>query len=254
MTDTTQTTDDRPRRVALVADAAHYVGPELARALAARGHDLVLGEPADDLVAELTDAGASVERVDGVRDLADPAASPALVAAALERFGRLDAAVAASGTIVTGPFLDSTPDDLRAAVRGCLEAPYHFLRATVPAMRTHGGQVLVITSAAGARPTPGAPLYSASRAGANMLVRNVAGEVARDGVQVNAVGTNFMDFPEFLRATGATDPDVRAALEQMVPMKRLGRMDEFAAFCMPFLDGTSGFATGQFVAYAGGWA
>lgn len=258
MTDATPTTPadgDASRRVALVADAAHYVGPELARALAARGHDLVLGEPTTELVDELTAAGTQVESVDGVRDVSDPATAPALVAAALARFGRLDAAVAASGVIVTGPFLDSTPDDLAAAVRGCIEAPYHFLQAVIPAMREQGGgQVLVITSAAGARPTPGAPLYSAARAGANMLVRNVAGEVARDGVQVNAVGTNFMDFPEFLRATGATDPGVRAALEQMVPMKRLGRMDEFAAFCMPFLDGTSGFATGQFLAYAGGWA
>ena len=41
-----------------------------------------------------------------------------------------------------------------------------------------------------------------------MLARNVAGEVARNGVQVNAVGTNFMDFPEFLRASGADDPEV----------------------------------------------
>jgi 3-oxoacyl-[acyl-carrier protein] reductase len=116
------------------------------------------------------------------------------------------------------------------------------------------GQVLLITSAAAARPTPGAPLYSAARAGATMLARNVAAEVARHGVQVNAVGTNFMDFPEFLRATGATDPDVRSRIEAQVPLGRLGTMEEFAAFCLPFVDGSSRFTTGQFVAYAGGWA
>ena len=87
-----------------------------------------------------------------------------------------------------------------------------------------------------------------------MLARNVADEVARNGVQVNAIGTNFMDFPEFLRATGATDPEVRAKIEAQVPLRRLGTMEEFASFCMPFLDGTSRFTTGQFVAYAGGWA
>jgi 3-oxoacyl-[acyl-carrier protein] reductase len=37
-------------------------------------------------------------------------------------------------------------------------------------------------------------------------------------------------------------------------MGRLGGLDELAAFCMPYLDGTSTFATGQFVAFAGGWA
>ena len=68
-----------------------------------------------------------------------------------------------------------------------------------------------------------------------MLVKNVADEVARTGVQVNAVGTNFMDFPAFLKASGATDPEVRAKIESQVPMKRLGTMTEFAAFCMAFL-------------------
>ncbi len=243
------------RRVALIGDAGFYVGPSLARELARRGHDLVLGDPEAGLAAELSDLGAQVEVVAGVRDLADPDSATRLVAAARERFGRIDAAAAFSGRVITGRFVESTVDDLHAAVRGCLEAPYHFLRAVVPEMvERGGGQVLLITSAAGARPTPGAPLYSAARAGATMLAKNVAGEVAATGVQVNAVGTNFMDFPEFLRASGATDPEVRAKVERQVPMRRLGTVEEFASFCMPFLDGTSGFTTGQFVAYAGGWA
>lgn len=255
MSDPTSTSSDPARRVALVADAGNYVGPDLARLLAARGHDLVLGDPAEGLTDELTALGAAVEVVTGVRDLAEPGAAPALVAAGLERFGRLDAAVAFSGRIVTGRFLRSSVDDLRTVLTGCVEAPYHFLKATVAAMVDQGdGQVLLITSASAARPTPGAPLYSAARAGATMLARNVADEVARHGVQVNAVGTNFMDFPAFRASSGADDPEVRARLEAMVPLGRLGTMEEFASFCMPFIDGTSRFTTGQFIAYAGGWA
>jgi 3-oxoacyl-[acyl-carrier protein] reductase len=87
-----------------------------------------------------------------------------------------------------------------------------------------------------------------------MLAKNVAQEVAATGVQVNAVGTNFMDFPGFLKASNATEPEGRAKVEAQVPMRRLGTMEEFAAFCMAFLDGSSRFTTGQFVAYAGGWA
>lgn len=251
----TPPTASASRRVALVANTSSYVGPALARALAARGHDLVVGDPAPGLVDELRALGADVEVVEGVRDLARPESAPRLVDAALARFGRLDSAVAASGRIVTGRFLESSVDDLRTVLHGCVEAPYHFLRAVVPPMVERGdGQVLVITSATAARPTPGAPLYSAARAGATMLARNVAAEVASSGVQVNAVGTNFMDFPEFLRANRAEDPDGRARVEAQVPMRRLGTLDEFAAFCMAFLDGTSRFTTGQFVAYAGGWA
>jgi NAD(P)-dependent dehydrogenase (short-subunit alcohol dehydrogenase family) len=242
------------RRVAIVSDAAGYVGPDLARLLARRDHDLVIGDPADGLVDEFVALGAAVEVVEGVRDLSKPESSERLVKAALDRFGRIDSATAFTGRIVVGRFLRSTVDDLRAALVGCVEAPYQFLRAVVPVMVEHGeGQVLVFTSAAGARPTPGAPLYSSARAGANMLVRNVAAEVAGKGVQVNAIGTNFMDFPEFLKANRAEDPEGRARVEAMVPMGRLGTLDELAHFSAPFVDGTSRFTTGQFVAFAGGW-
>ena len=244
-----------PRRVALVAEAGGYVGPAMARELARRGHDLVVGSPADGLVDELTEMGAAVERVDGVRNLADEDSAPTLVAAALERFGRIDAAAAFTGRIIPGTFMDSSVDDLHRLMTGCIEAPYRFMKAVAAPMIEQGdGQILMITSAAGARPTKGAALYSSVRAGATMMAKNLAQEIASTGVQVNAVGTNFMDFPEFHDAAGTHDPAARAALESMVPMKRMGTMEEFASFAMVFMDGTSGFTTGQFVAYAGGWA
>lgn len=243
------------RRIAIVGDARNYVGPDLARMLAAEGHDLVLGDPSAELVDELTATGATVLGVDGGSALHRESAAPSLVEAAMAEFGRVDAAVMASGRIIGGRFVNSTLEDLDRLVAGCLHAPYFFLKAVVPVMVEQGaGQILVITSASGARPVFGAPLYSATRAGANMMVRAVAEEVAKSGVQVNAVGTNFMDFPEFLAATGATDPAVRAEVEKQVPMRRLGRLDEFAQFCRVFLDGRSTFTTGQFVGYAGGWA
>jgi NAD(P)-dependent dehydrogenase (short-subunit alcohol dehydrogenase family) len=242
------------RRIAVVSDASAYVGPHLARLLAERDHDLVLGDPSPELLDELS-GRCQVEVVEGVQDLADPGSATRLVQAALDRFGRIDAASAFTGRIVVGRFLQSTLDDLHAVTTGCLDAPYNFLRAVVPVMVERGeGQVLLFTSAAGARPTPGAPLYSSARAGANMLMRNVAAEVAASGVQVNAVGTNFMDFPAFLRANRAEDPQGRARIEEKVPMRRLGGLDELAHFSLAFLDGSSRFTTGQFVAYAGGWA
>jgi len=245
---------DTTRRVALLNEAGGYVGPAMAREWARRGHDLVLGNPAEGLVEELAAMGAEVAVVDGVRNLAKPESAPALVAAAMERFGRIDAAAAFTGQIIGGRFTKSSIEDLRTLVVGCLEAPYNFLRAvTEPMIAAGSGQIALITSAAGARPTPGAPLYSSVRAGATMLAKNVAMEIASSGVQVNALGTNFMDFPEFHAAAGTDDPAVRAAYEAQIPLGRFGTMEEFASFSMAFLDGSSGFTTGQFVGYAGGW-
>ena len=242
-------------QVTVLNNAGFYVGPSLARVLAARGRNLVLGDPAPGLVNELLALGIAIEVVEGVKNLEDPASSEKLVAAAMNRFGRIDSAAMFSGAIVTGRFLNSSVSDLRSVLSGCVEAPYHFMKSVLPHMvDAKSGQLLVITSASAARPTPGAPLYSSARAAATMLTKNVAMEVARHGVQVNAVGTNFMDFPEFLKASGATDPAVRKKIEAQVPLGRLGTVEEFASFCMPYIDGTSRFTTGQFVAYAGGWA
>jgi 3-oxoacyl-[acyl-carrier protein] reductase len=243
------------RRVALINNTSFYVGPPLARFLAARGHDLVIGDPHDGLVDELTALGARVEVVTGVYSDKDPRAAHKLVDAGLKRFGRIDSAASFNGRIITGRFLNSTNDDLKDLLTTCVEAPYNFLKAVLPSMvERNDGQVLIITSASGARPTPGAPLYSSMRAAATMMAKNAAQEMARHKIQINSVGTNFMDFPEFLRASNATTPEGRAKVESQVPLGRLGTLDEFASFCMPYLDGTSRFTTGQFVAYAGGWA
>lgn len=241
--------------VAVISNAKHYVGPPLSVAMAKAGYDLILAEPAPETIAAVTEAGADSWVIDGVLNLADPSSAPRLVDMAMDAYGRIDSAAFFSGEIVLGRLTDATDDDFNKVVAGNLEAVFRALRAFVPPMVDAGsGQILAITSASGLRVTPGAPLYSATRAGANHLVRNVAAEVASSGVQVNAVGTNFMDFPMFRKATGADDPEVMKKIERNVPMGRLGTMEEFAQFCTAFIDGTSRFQTGQVVGFDGGWS
>lgn len=252
----------RQRRVALVSNGRSYVGPELCRMLAESGHDLVVGDASAEVIATAEAAGAAVVSVDDSWDLAADGVAERLVAAGLDRFGHIDGAVFFTGDIVGGRFLKSTPADLERVMRGNIMAPYQCLQAALPPMlERNDGQILVITSASGVRDTPGAPLYSATRSAANRLVENVGMEFAASGVQVNAVGTNFMDFDGFLlgnriRTTidGPDDPERRAAVESRVPMQRLGTMTEFARFCTVFVDGTSRFQTGQFFSYSGGWS
>jgi 3-oxoacyl-[acyl-carrier protein] reductase len=243
------------RRVTVINDGRFYAGPPLARFLAHRKHDVVIGDGPRELIEDLESHGVRAISVSGVNSRGNTEGFTQLATTALDHFGRIDSASMFSGQIITGSLLKSSRDDLDALYEGCLVAPYEFLKTVLPIMKEQqSGQVLIITSASGARPTPGAPLYSSLRAAASMLARNAASEMAKYGVQVNAVGTNFMDFPEFLRASGATDPEVRKKVESQVPLNRLGTLDEFASFCMPYLDGTSTFATGQFVSFSGGWS
>jgi 3-oxoacyl-[acyl-carrier protein] reductase len=241
-------------RVALITNAASYVGPALAHELAGSGHALVLHAPEQALVDELRAAGVAVEVVADA-DLTTAAGNQAVVNAALARFGRLDAACFVTGEIILGPFLDATEADWDREKRANLDMVFHALQAALPPMvEAQSGQIVVFTSAAGARPEPRVALYGATRAGANALVRAVGLEYAKFGVCVNAIGTNFMDFPGFLKANRAEDPEGRARVEARVPARRLGTMQELAAFTAVLLDGRSRFQTGQFFSYSGGWS
>jgi NAD(P)-dependent dehydrogenase (short-subunit alcohol dehydrogenase family) len=246
------------RRVALLDNAFGYVGPELAILLAEDGHDLVLGAPADGLVERCEAAGARVVTLgrDELGPDHEPAHARVLVKAAKSEFGRIDSAMTFTGAILTGWFLkDASTEQLNALTLGLINAPFEFLHAIVPEMVAQGsGQVLVITSATAARTTPRAPLYSALRAGADHLIRNVAAEVAPRGVQVNGLGTNYMNFPQYWDAVGGDTPERRAKVEAQVPMAPMGELHELAHFCKVFLDGKMGFATGQTVQFDGGWS
>ncbi len=253
--------DESNRRVALVAPAGSYVGPALSRLLAQRGFDLVLANPEPGLADELRSLGAGVETVGGDADGSSTMGAFAddigeqMVASALVRFGCYHSAFFSSGRIALGKFARMTVEDLHAAVHGNVELPFRFTQAVLPQLVKQGdGQVLVATSATALRPTTSASVYAATRSAATILLQSAALEVADKGVQLNVVGTNFMDFPEFLRGNRVETPEDRLRVESLVPMKRLGTMDEFASFCATFLDGTSRFATAQFFPYAGGWA
>lgn len=240
--------------VALITNANSYVGPALARELVASNHALVLHAPEQHLVDELQADGARVITV-AEADLTTAAGNQTVIDTALEHFGRLDAACFVTGDIVIGSFLKATSEQWEHVKAVNLDMVFHALQAALPPMVEAGrGQIVVFTSAAGARPEPRVSLYGATRAGANALVRAVGKEYGPKGVCVNAIGTNFMDFPGFVKANRADDPERREKLLAQVPMRRLGTMEELAAFTSVLLDGRSRFQTGQFFSYSGGWS
>jgi NAD(P)-dependent dehydrogenase (short-subunit alcohol dehydrogenase family) len=245
------------KRVAVLTQTGDYVGPALARRLVDE-HHLVLHAPDESLVDELLARGGQVEVVTGTEaDLRTEEGNHLLVERAMTRFGRIDAAALVTGMrIITGRFLKISTEDWQRTKAENLDMAFHGLQSIIPPMVEQGsGDVVLFTSATGARPEPGVSTYSATRAGANALVRAVGQEHARNGLCINAIGTNFMDFPGFLRASGADqDPERRGAIEAQVPARRLGTMDELAEFTAVLLEGKTRFQTGQFFSYSGGWS
>jgi NAD(P)-dependent dehydrogenase (short-subunit alcohol dehydrogenase family) len=247
-----------PRRVAIIADAREHLGPDLARKLAFRDHDLVLGAPADGLVDELRSIGARVEVSEAFRgpeDLAQEGTVQSLVDLALDGFGGFEAAFIRPAVHITGDILSATADDMRRAFEGNMFSAFLALQALLPALieQGKGGQVLIGSSGAGVKPSTGVTAYSAAKAGAIMLVRNASLTVASHGISVNAIGTMALNYPGFLQASGGTDPKVLDKIVSGMPQRRLGEPDEVAHIAAALLDGQSNFMTGEFVSLSGGW-
>lgn len=251
----TKKTKDGDKRVCILLDAETHMMPALALEMARRDHDLVLGNVKDGLPAELEKLGAKVEVVSGKIDMAKPEGVQSLVDAALKRFGRVDSSCIRTGYHATGEIMDISTTDAQALYEGNLLSAVYALQALLKPMAAQGsGQIVINTSASGLRAAPAGAMYSACRAGANMLVRCAALSAASQGVTINATGTYAMNYPGFIDDVGAQDPKVRKQIEASLPMGALVEPEQAAHFVATLIDGVGTGQTGQFFSIDNGWA
>src|SRR5487761_2126779 len=199
---------DTPRtRRALVTGASAGIGAAFARALAQRGHALVLTarrrDRLDALAAELRAAHGIAVAI-YPEDLADPAAPQRLVAA-LERDGLgVDLLVNNAGYGVPGTF-DASPWSRHADfIQVLITAPTELAHRLLPGMRARGhGRILNVASLAGHLPgTPGHTLYAAAKSYLIKFSQSLALENRRHGVHVTALCPGFT-YSEFHDVSGA---------------------------------------------------
>jgi glucose 1-dehydrogenase len=251
-----QTSGSGKRRVVILADSNTHMMPALAREMARRDHDLVLGDAKDGLAGELRDLGAKVEVVPNTADQTKPDTIQKLVDRAMDAFGGFDSACIRTGTHGGGGILTATEKDLDIQYEGNLKSVFFALQALLPPLvEQKSGQVVINTSAAAMRPQPFVALYCATRAGANALIRAAGLDVAPHGVTVNGTGTYAMDYPSFLHDVGAdTDPAKRKEQEEMLPIRRLVQPEDAANFVAALIDGRVTAQTAQFFPIDGGWS
>ncbi len=245
------------RRVTILFDSWNHMMPALAREMARRDHDLVLGDARDEeLVKELRELGAKVEVVPDTEDQTKPETFQKLVDRAMEAFGGFDSACVRTGIHVNASVLTAKDKDLETVYEGNLKSVYYALRALLPPLvEQKSGQVVINTSAGAMRPQPDVALYCATRAAANALVRATALEVAPNGVTLNATGTYGMAYPSFLHMVGADkDPAKAKAVGDAMPIHRLIQPEDAASFVAALIDGKATGMTAQFIPIDGGWS
>ena len=120
-------------------------------------------------------------------DLTDPDSAEGVVAAAVERFGSVDALANIAGGFAAGGTLDQAPVDVwRSQMAVNLDTAYHMTRAALRPMRAAGrGAIVYIGSSATERPFPGAAGYIVSKSALAGLMRAVDAEVRTDGIRAN---------------------------------------------------------------------
>ena len=237
-------------RVAIVTGANTGIGLAIAERLLDDGWKLGYATQDDEKrhegpLAELRKRYGE-ERIHWVwGSIADPEVPERLVAETVQALGRLDALVNNAGLSTAKPFLELTVDDFDLTfdvdVRGSLLAA----QAAARRMKEQGGGSIVnITSVHEHIPRPGFAVYAAAKAALGMLSRNLALELAPDGIRVNSVAPGVI-------ATPRNEEDAER-LDPQVPLGRPGKPEEVAALVAWLCSEEASYVTGSSYVMDGG--
>lgn len=239
-------------RVAVVTGASSGLGVAFAQALAQAGADLVLGARRVD---RLPQTGALVEaegRSFAFRetDVTQPDDCSALIALAIERFGRVDILVNNAGIGTAVPATSETPDQFRQVIDVNLMGAYWMAQAFARAAK-NGGVIINISSILGMRPG-GLPqaAYASSKAGLIGLTRDLAAQwTGRKGIRVNALAPGF--FPSEM--SDQLPQEAIDMVRNLTAAQRIGRPEELASTLIWLASDASSYVSGVTVPVDGGF-
>jgi len=234
-------------RVAVVTGASKGIGLAVSRTLLQEGARVLATS------RRLTPELDALDVVHVAADLTDPAAPEAIVARALDAFGRIDVLVNNAGGILGRHSLVDMPETFFHAVMD-VNVLTMFLcsRAVAPGMiaRRQGAIVNLTSLAAHNGGGPGASVYAAAKAAVLTLTKAFARELAPHGVRVNAVSPGLIGGTPFHR--DFTSPEGFAAAVKTIPLGRAGEPEDVANVIAFLAGGGSSFVIGETIEINGG--
>jgi NAD(P)-dependent dehydrogenase (short-subunit alcohol dehydrogenase family) len=238
-------------KVAVVTGASSGLGVAFSKALAEAGADLVLGARREE---RLADTGALVTAagrtwVGRKTDVTKPEDCAALIAIAIEKYGRVDILVNNAGVGTAVPATHETPDQYRSVIETNLMGSYWMAQEFAKANKD-GGAIVNISSVLGLKPQ-GLPqaAYASSKAGVIGLTRDLAAQwTGRKNIRVNALAPGF--FPSEM--SDELPKDMVNMIKMFTPAGRLGDPEELAATLIWLVSDASSYVTGITVPVDGG--
>lgn len=216
-------------KVALVTGASSGMGEEITKAMAAAGASVAaVGRNKQRLGRVVSEADVDDGEVLGIaRDLTEEGAPQAAVDEAVERFGGLDILANVAGIMELGPFAETQIESLDRQYRTNLRVPFELTHAALPHLRKSGGAVIFVSSMAALAAFPESAAYTATKGGIDALARQLAVELAPEGIRVNSIAPGEIDTPmntEFY----AEHPEFVKEMEEFTPARRLGKATDIA--------------------------
>jgi len=240
-------------KVAIVTGATSGIGKATAILFAQRGAKVVVAGRRETegqaVVAEIEAAGGEAFFV--ATDVANEADNEALVRAALDRYGRIDAAFLNSGVFRFAPLTDQTAADLSNQIDVNVKGVYYGIKHLAKAFGPDGGSIVVNSSVVADIGMPNASAYSLTKGAVNSLTHAAAVELAGAKIRVNAVAPG----PVWTEGTEAM-AGAREAFEGMfvsqVPLARVGNPIDIAEAALFLAGDAASFITGQVLSVDGG--
>jgi NAD(P)-dependent dehydrogenase (short-subunit alcohol dehydrogenase family) len=254
MPKTIQQLFDLSARVAIVTGGSRGLGLEIAEGLAEAGASLMLCARREQwltpAISALHERGFRVEG--GVCDVSDPQQVGAVVAATIEKFGRVDILVNNAG-ISWGERPESMPlDQWKRVLDTNLTGAFLFAQCAGREMlKIRSGSIINIASVAGIRSSVGGPHYAgyvASKAGLMGLTRELAATWGPQGIRVNAIAPGFFHSRLADPAIALVEPSIQARN----PIARVGEAGELKGVAVFLASAASSYITGQVIAVDGG--
>jgi 2,3-dihydroxy-2,3-dihydro-p-cumate dehydrogenase len=247
-------------RVAIVTGAARGIGRAIARRFVAEGARVVLNDVDGEAGAATTQALEAGDRVTFLAgDLAQIGEAERLVAAALDRFGRLDVLVNNAGGGVIRPFLAHTEETIRATIDRNLMTTIRCCRAALPPMiERRYGRIVNIGAESVRNGLWMHAMYNAAKGGVHALTTGLAREFADRGIRVNTVAPSAVSteaVQEMLSDREALPGEWRDFWDKTlasIPLGRPAEMDEVADVVTFVASDRSEFVTGQVISVNGG--
>ena len=210
-------------KVAIVTGGSQGIGKAVAKAYAREGAQVAVVnagnvERGQEVAREITGDGGTACAIR--TDVTSKAEVAALVREVVDRYGTVDILFHGAGLMINKPVEEYTEEDWDRTIDVNLKGSFLMAQAVIPLMKAkRSGKLIFVASIAGTRAFPNAVPYCASKGGVLMIVKALAAEIAKDGINVNAISPgntatplnqHLQDDPEFVKLLESKTPTGRA--------------------------------------------